>query len=134
MSQDVKQAFIQSEDTLDGELYVKPPKRPDLLSIINQPPGLLQALKQLYGLFESPGYRWQTFKRYHVSNVEMTQSVLDPCLFFKKKQNELIGLIGTLVDDTLEVSFQEFAVEEESNLLNLTSNPVMNSNHFRFEE
>ena len=43
-SQNVKQAFIQSEDTLHRELCVKPPKRPDLLSMITQPRRLLQAL------------------------------------------------------------------------------------------
>ena len=113
-SRDVKQAFIQSEDSLHRELYVKPPKRPDLLSMINQPPGLLQAIKPLYGLSESPGYCWQTFKRYYVTNLEMTQSVLDSCLFFKKKGSELIGLIGTLLDDTLGAGCSDFAIEEES--------------------
>ena len=63
---------------------------------------------------ESPGYYWQTFKRYHVTNLEITQSVLDPRLFFKKKASELIGLIGTLVDDTLSASCSDFAIEEES--------------------
>lgn len=40
-SRDVKQAFIQSEYKLHRTLYVKPPKRPDLLEIIDQPPGLI---------------------------------------------------------------------------------------------
>ncbi len=62
-SRDVKQAFIQSEDLLLRKLYMKPPKRPNLLAMINQPPGLLQAVNTLYGLSESPGYWWQTFKR-----------------------------------------------------------------------
>ena len=96
------------------ELFVKPPKRPDLLSMINQPRGLLQAIKPLYGLSESPGYWWQTFKRYHVTNLEMTQSVLDLCLFFKKKGSELIGIIGTLAFDTLGAGCSDFAIEEES--------------------
>ena len=113
-SRDVKQAFIQSEDTLQRELYVKPPKRPEFLSMINQPPGLLQAVKPLYGLSESPDNWWQTFKRYHVTTLEMTQSKLDPCFFFKKRDSQLIGLIGTLVDGTLGAGCLEFAVEEES--------------------
>ncbi len=41
-SRDVKQAFTQSEDPLHRELYVKAPKRLDLLAMIDQPPGLLR--------------------------------------------------------------------------------------------
>ncbi len=113
-SRDVKQAFIQSEDPLHRELYVKPPKRPNLLAMINQPPGLLPAVKLLYGLSESPGYWWQTFKRHHVTDLGMTQTILDPCLFFEKKESELIGLIGTLVDDKLGTGSEDFANEEET--------------------
>ncbi len=31
----------------------------------------------------------------------MTQALLDPCLFFKQEKKELIGMIATLVDDSL---------------------------------
>ncbi len=85
-SRELKQAFIQWEDLLHWELYVKPPKRPDLLAMIDQPPGLLQAVKPLYVLAESPGYWWQTFKRYHIADLSMTQTIFDPCFFFKKKE------------------------------------------------
>ena len=71
-SRDVKQAFIQSEDKLNRELYVRPPKKPDTLSLIDQKPGLLQAMKPLYGLSESPTYWWHTFKRYHLEDLGMT--------------------------------------------------------------
>eukprot|EP00171_Calliarthron_tuberculosum_P023668 IDg23668t1 len=100
-SRDVTLAFIQSEDKLDRKLYVKLPKKPPLLPLVNKPNnGLLQVLKPQYGLSESPSYWWQTFKRYHINDLGMTQSVLDPCLFFKKREGELVGLTGTLVDDT----------------------------------
>ncbi len=48
--------------------------------------GLLQAIKPLYGLSESPGYCWQTFRNYHISDLDMVQSVMDPCLFLKKRR------------------------------------------------
>ena len=133
-SRDVKQAFIQSEDSLDRELYVKPPKCPDLLSMINQSSGLLLAVKPLYGLSESPGYWWKTFKRYHITDLGMTQSVLDPCLFFKKIENELIGLIGTLVDDTIGAGCDSFVIEEEAKSSEFDVEPRDESLPFSFRE
>ncbi len=61
----------------------------------------LHALKPIYGLSESPGYWWQTFQHYHIDDSGMTQSTLDPCLFFKKEDENCVVIIATLVDDTL---------------------------------
>ncbi len=44
----------------------------------------------------------------------MAQTILDPCLSFKKKESEFTGLIGTLVDDTLGTGSTEFALGEET--------------------
>ncbi len=41
-------------------------------------------------------------------------TIPDPCLFFKKKESDLVGLIGTLDDDTLDTGSEELALEEES--------------------
>lgn len=43
----------------------------------------------------------------------MTQTVLDPCLLFKKKESELATIIETLVNDTLGAGSEEFSIEEE---------------------
>ncbi len=56
-SRDVKQAFFQSDLDLARELYVRLPKESPVLSMVGMPEkGLLQAIKPLYGLSESPGY------------------------------------------------------------------------------
>ena len=56
-SRDVKQAFIQSKDPLGRSLYIKPPKKPDILKLLGKAPNsYLHALKPIYGLSESPGY------------------------------------------------------------------------------
>lgn len=56
-SRDVSQAFVQSEDNLKRNLYIRVPKGQRVLEILGAPPGsLLQALKPLYGLAESPSY------------------------------------------------------------------------------
>ncbi len=114
-SRDVKQAFIQFDFPLKGQLYVKPPKVPNLLKMVNQPSdGYLHALTPIYGLSESPGYWWLTFKRYHIEDLEMDQSTFDPCLFYRKIWKALIGLVGTLVDDTLAAGNHEFSrIENE---------------------
>ena len=82
LSRDGEQAFIQSEDTLHHEWYVKPPKFPNLLAMINQPPSLLQSFKPLYVISERLDYWWQTFKRYYVTDFGMTQTILDSCFLF----------------------------------------------------
>ena len=68
----------------------------------------LQALKPIYGLKESLGYWWQTYKQYYTVDLEMKQAALDPCLFFKSKDGTPIGLIRSLVDDALGTGNQEF--------------------------
>ncbi len=58
-SRDAKQAFVQSDLHLGREVYVRLPKEPPLLSLMGMPnKGLLQAIKHLYGLPESPRYWW----------------------------------------------------------------------------
>ena len=39
----------------------------------------------------------------------MSQTILDPCLFFKRKEFKLTGFVGTLVDDTIACSDDEFS-------------------------
>lgn len=72
-SRDVKQAFVQSEDKFNSEIYVRPPRKPELLSPINQPQGMLKALKPLYGIPEAPMYWWHTFKRHHMKDLGMSR-------------------------------------------------------------
>ncbi len=78
--------------------------------MVNQPQNaMLQALKPNYSFSESPGCWWQTFKNYHVVDLEMSQRISDPFLFFKRTGNKLVGLVGTLVDDTIACENVEFS-------------------------
>ena len=83
--------------------------------MLNQPSdGYLHALKPIYGFSESPRYWWQTFKRYHSEDLEMDQSTLDPCLFYRKCGKAPIELVRTLADDTLAAGNHEFSqIENE---------------------
>ncbi len=56
-SRDLEQAFLQSEFPLDRKIFVMLPKRPNVIGMIDRPENsMLQDLKSIYGLFESPGY------------------------------------------------------------------------------
>ncbi len=63
----------------------------------------------------------------------MVQSVMDPCLFFKKQKNELVGMIGTLVDDTLGIGNPSFADEEERKSKRFDVKEREDTIPFRFE-
>lgn len=113
-TRDVKQAFVQSAFPLDRMLFIKPPKNPDLMSMVDHlPDTYLHALKPIYGLTESPGFWWQTFKQYHIDDLGMKQTTLDPCLFYKKDNGIPTGIIGTLVDDTLGCGNTDFIDQEK---------------------
>eukprot|EP00171_Calliarthron_tuberculosum_P003779 IDg3779t1 len=148
-SRDVTQAFLQSQEALGRLLFVILPSRPDLRPLIreiistipksesniskNEDEELaLKVLQPWYGLSDSPGYWWQTYKRYHLNELGMSQCVLDPCLFFKKRERDLTGIIGTLVDDTLGVGTLEFANEEEEKSSMFDSKPRTTSFPFKF--
>lgn len=82
-TRDVKQAYVQSKDKLQRELYMIPPKSTDIKSIlVLEEEVALKALKPLYGLSESPSYWWHAFGQCHVENLGLKQSVMDPSLFF----------------------------------------------------
>ena len=50
----------------------------------------------------------------YTENLSMMQSVLDPCSFYCKDKNQLQGIIGTLVDDTLAAGNEVFSLEAEN--------------------
>ncbi len=111
----VKQAFTQSAYQLARQVLIKPPNKPDLMPMMNHPPGsYLRALKPIYGLTESPGYWWKTYRIYHGNDLGMIQSVMDPCIFYKNETNKFLGAVGTLVGDTIGTGSKVFVNEEET--------------------
>lgn len=45
-------------------------------------------------------------------DLDFALTILNPFLFFKRKDHELLGLFGRLVDVTLAAGTREFAMEE----------------------
>lgn len=50
----------------------------------------------------------------------MSRTALDPCIFFNKREWKLVGLIGTLVEDTFSDDTDLFA-EEKKKLISISS-------------
>lgn len=109
-SRDISQAFIQSDEPLHRTVFVRPPKGENVLEQIGAPPNsILKAIKPQYGLPESPGYWWQTFRRWHEIDLKMKSSALDPCLFYKHIDGKLEGIQVTQVDDTVGTGTERFS-------------------------
>ena len=86
---------------------------------IGAPPGsILKAIKPRYGLAEPPWYWWQTFRSWHINDLSMKHSALDPCLLYKNNSKGLLGVQVTQVDDTCGGGNREFSkLEEEKSKL-----------------
>ena len=102
-SQDVKQAYLQSSENLMRQIFLKPSKEFGL------PSGkFLKLQKPLYGLADSGDYWYNTMSKHIRDDLEMKSTTGDISLFFKTIGNDLVGLTGTYVDDSLSAGTPEF--------------------------
>ena len=110
-SRDITLAFFQSKEILKRDVYVRPPEGENVLQQIGAPAGsILKAVKPQYGLAESPGYWRQTFRDWHITDLQMHPTILDPCFFFKSGPSGLGGVQVTQVDDTCGGGSSEFSL------------------------
>ena len=103
-SSDVTQAYLQSIEKLQRDIYIKPPKE-----FMLDPDQLLLLLKPLYGLAESGDYWGRTFRFHLLKELNMKSCISDAALFYKKLGTELMGLCSTYVDDTLHAGTDEYS-------------------------
>lgn len=95
-STDVTQAYLQSSESLQRDIYIRPPPELSL-----KPDKVLKLLKPLYGLAESGDYWGRTFRNHLEKKLGMQSIVADPSFYFQKREKKLNGLCATYVDDTL---------------------------------
>lgn len=101
---DVRQAYLQSKKPLTREIFIK-----KLLPEFELNKGLaVQLLMPLYGLSESGDHWFETLDDHHCRELGMCTLRSDPAMYVKMKDNQLIGLSGTYVDDILRVGSEEF--------------------------
>ena len=97
---DVKSAFLQGSD-LTREVLIKPPKE------ANSKGKLWKLKKCLYGL-QDASRMWYLKVEKRLKQLGFQQSVMDYGLFYLKKNDNLIGLIGLHVDDFFHLGNEEF--------------------------
>ena len=126
---DIKSAFLQGKD-ISGDVYISPPKESDM------PKGKIWKFKEtLYGLIDAGRQFYDSIEEV-LLKLGMTQSQVDPTLFYLKEQDHVIGALVTHIDDFMhcgEDSFNEKVmnklrqkfvagkIEDSSSMLCLTS-------------
>ena len=98
---DIKSAFLQGS-TLDRVLFVKPPKE-----ATDDKGKLWKLVKCLYGLRDA-SRQWYFKVRTTLLALGFKQSDLDPGVFYRHENGNLIGLVGLHVDDFIHAGDEKF--------------------------
>jgi hypothetical protein len=90
---DIKTAFLYGE--IDHEIYMRQPKG---FEIKGQEDKVLRLHKSIYGLKQAGRIWYHKLMKYLTNHMGYTQSVKEPCMFYKKT-DEGVSLIMIYVDD-----------------------------------
>ena len=103
VSSDVSSAFLQGLPLTERDVFVEPPREANLGS------GKIWKLRfSLYGL-QDASLRFQSKVRAVFKTIGLIQSKLDPAVFYaKNKESQLVGLIGTHVNDFMIAGSQSW--------------------------
>jgi hypothetical protein len=98
---DVKTAFLQGDNAEQGRnIYGDPPA--DCRKLFNMTPDqIIQFTGSVYGLRTAPKAWFQLVDSDLTKKLHFRQHQLDPCVFMRYENNELVGIIGVYVDDFL---------------------------------
>lgn len=102
---DITQSYLQSDEELKGDIYMKPPQE------LNLDQDLLQKLHgPLFRLSKSWDYWSRTFRRWLEIDLKMSSFISDPTLL-KRGENYLHGLCATYEGDTLHAKTEKYSYE-----------------------
>ena len=121
-SHDVTQAYLQSDDELSREIYLRPRKE-DLKFFGIQDRQLLRLKRALYGVTDAGDYWGVTFDRHVKQDLQMQPIETDPSLYIKLCNGQFSGLLGSYVDDCLLGGDKEFQNLTEKTLERFDSRP-----------
>lgn len=105
-------AFVMSHASLRPCVFMQPPRETGLQKENN-----FKVLKQAYGTPESPMHWFKTYTEYHTRTLSTSQITLGSCLLFRRNENQLEGLAGSQVDDTISVATSNFYENDYNDLL-----------------
>lgn len=91
---------------------MKPPKEMRLPEV-----QLLKVVRTLYGMPESPIHWFKTYSDYHRDELRMKPVAMDPCLWYRKDNHDLSGILALQVDDTLyggDPKFQALEIDRSN--------------------
>lgn len=118
-SRDVKQAYLQAGAPLQRPIYMHPPKGYEKVS----EGSMLKLKKPLHGVTEAGSYWHNTYERFYKKDMKMESFLLDPCFFYKKEGNQLTGMVGILVDDSVAAGAKELIEMEDNMVKRFKMNP-----------
>ncbi|EED20782.1 conserved hypothetical protein [Talaromyces stipitatus ATCC 10500] len=107
---DITQAYTQSKSKLQRLIVANLPAE---MRDKYPPDSLLLVEGALYGIPEAGVHWFDTYQSHHKDRLGMETSTYDPCLLMTTKGKENFGLVGMQMDDTLLVSTESFAGEEQ---------------------
>lgn len=105
----VTEAYLQSNDDLVRDVYIKPAAELGISSV-----KMLKLLKPLYDLADSEYYCGKTLKNHLQENLNTVPSKGDEAFYFKSENSLLDGISAVYFDDILQASTNTFlkAVEQ----------------------
>ena len=106
---DIEAAFLEGE--IDEPVFIEWPDGFVEMGFINEEEKetkCIQLLKSIYGNVDAALRFYRTLSKYIVETMDMKMSKTDPCLFFKKdEQNRLVLVAICHVDDTLLIGVKK---------------------------
>ena len=106
-NQDVTQAYTQSDKALMRQVFVRPKKK-DLALFEMSSDELLEILRPLYGIPDASDYWDATMVSHMLDELGLTRARIDLSLFYQRKNETLVGLSGTCVDDSIHAGKDEY--------------------------
>lgn len=102
-SHDRTKAFVLCKTNLRRPVFRQAPKEMKLDKEL-----IPEMWKNLYGTPEIPVLWFKTYSDYHVHNLKMTPTTLDPCLFCRRGKSTIDGIIGVRVDTPYVLPLHQF--------------------------
>lgn len=119
---DVDQAYTQAKDVLQRPIFINPPAQLVFFKV----------MRPLYGILEAGIYRFKTYHKYQMEDLNLKPSLYDPCFMYTKKCmviNEINsdgarGICYLQTDDSIYMCNETFIYKDAIAKTKFASNPT----------